>query len=418
MAAAAATEQAKLKKRLELILKRPENQICCDCGRRGPRWASANLGNFFCIECSGIHRNLGVHISFVRSVNLDTWTEKQVQFMEQWGNARANAYYEANLPAHVQKPNQNDAVRVVEKFIRDKYEHKKYIAASMPPPVVHKEPEHHGHGHGHGKHHHGHHAHNNSEHHKAPATAAPRQTLAPVSVAVPVTKPAASEPNLLDFDAPVAPSPSSVFGFASATSAPPVVHSAPSHAGDGFGEFNAAPNHFQPQFSDPFAAPQQQQQTPDMFGGFAGHAPQQQHAPAAPPKPQASADAILSLYATGPGMGGHHMQPPQQQYHHHQQQQQFPHGAYPPQQFAPGGFPPQQFPPHVGYPQQQQYGYGMAQAQHYPPYGGAGGMPMGGQSGYPPMGGAPQGYYPQQSAGWQQAPPAGQSHWQQAPQRF
>jgi hypothetical protein len=45
----------------------------------GPRWASANLGTFFCIECSGIHRNLGVHISFVRSVNLDSWTEKQVQ---------------------------------------------------------------------------------------------------------------------------------------------------------------------------------------------------------------------------------------------------------------------------------------------------------------------------------------------------
>lgn len=45
----------------------------------GPRWASWNLGIFICIRCAGIHRNLGVHISKVKSVNLDQWTQEQVQ---------------------------------------------------------------------------------------------------------------------------------------------------------------------------------------------------------------------------------------------------------------------------------------------------------------------------------------------------
>mmetsp|Transcript_7798 Transcript_7798/g.6969 ORF Transcript_7798/g.6969 Transcript_7798/m.6969 type:complete len:417 (-) Transcript_7798:107-1357(-) len=128
-----AQDQAKLKKRLELLLKLPENLTCADCGKRGPRWASANLGVFFCIECSGIHRNLGVHISFVRSVNLDSWTKAQVDFLEEWGNGRANEYYEANIPPHVTKPRDGDSVRVLEKFIRDKYEHKKYISKTIPP---------------------------------------------------------------------------------------------------------------------------------------------------------------------------------------------------------------------------------------------------------------------------------------------
>ena len=45
----------------------------------GPRWASWNLGVFLCIRCAGIHRNLGVHISRVKSVNLDSWTTEQIE---------------------------------------------------------------------------------------------------------------------------------------------------------------------------------------------------------------------------------------------------------------------------------------------------------------------------------------------------
>ena len=49
-----------------------------DCDSKGPRWASWNLGIFLCIRCAGIHRNLGVHISRVKSVNLDSWKPKEV----------------------------------------------------------------------------------------------------------------------------------------------------------------------------------------------------------------------------------------------------------------------------------------------------------------------------------------------------
>ena len=67
-----------------------------------PRWASWNLGVFICIRCSGIHRGMGTHISKVKSVDLDTWTDEQLQSVLKWGNARANKYWEAKLaPGHV-----------------------------------------------------------------------------------------------------------------------------------------------------------------------------------------------------------------------------------------------------------------------------------------------------------------------------
>ena len=53
-------------------------RYCVDCDSKGPRWASWNLGIFLCIRCAGIHRNLGVHISRVKSVNLDSWKPKEV----------------------------------------------------------------------------------------------------------------------------------------------------------------------------------------------------------------------------------------------------------------------------------------------------------------------------------------------------
>merc|ERR1719149_512013 len=57
------------------------NGKCVDCGANSPLWASLSYGTYFCLECSGVHRNLGVHISFVRSLNMDSWSEQQQQRM-------------------------------------------------------------------------------------------------------------------------------------------------------------------------------------------------------------------------------------------------------------------------------------------------------------------------------------------------
>ncbi|XP_075985209.1 stromal membrane-associated protein 2-like [Anticarsia gemmatalis] len=117
------------------MLKDEDNKYCVDCDAKGPRWASWNLGIFLCIRCAGIHRNLGVHISKVKSVNLDSWTPEQVVSLQQMGNSRARAVYEANLPDSFRRP-QNDSS--LEAFIRAKYEQKKYIAKEWVPPPTPK----------------------------------------------------------------------------------------------------------------------------------------------------------------------------------------------------------------------------------------------------------------------------------------
>ena len=112
---------AKVKKILDECLKQPDNKTCSECGMKQPRWASTNLGIFMCIRCSGIHRNLGVHISKVKSVSLDTWPLEQAEFMATMGNEKSNAIYEHSMPSN-RKPNENDAIHLIEQFIRDKYD--------------------------------------------------------------------------------------------------------------------------------------------------------------------------------------------------------------------------------------------------------------------------------------------------------
>ncbi|KAL9403577.1 hypothetical protein Peur_000549 [Populus x canadensis] len=117
---------ARHRKILEGLLKLPENRECADCKAKGPRWASVNLGIFICMQCSGIHRSLGVHISKVRSATLDTWLPEQVAFIQSMGNERANSYWEADLPPNYDRVG-------IENFIRAKYEEKRWVSKDGKP---------------------------------------------------------------------------------------------------------------------------------------------------------------------------------------------------------------------------------------------------------------------------------------------
>ncbi|XP_029030929.1 stromal membrane-associated protein 1 isoform X3 [Betta splendens] len=123
---------------LSKLLREEDNKYCADCEAKGPRWASWNLGVFMCIRCAGIHRNLGVHISRVKSVNLDQWTSEQIQSMVDMGNSRARQLYETHLPENFRRPQTDQAVEV---FIRDKYERKKYYNKEVVATTPQKSPE-------------------------------------------------------------------------------------------------------------------------------------------------------------------------------------------------------------------------------------------------------------------------------------
>ncbi|XP_062944342.1 arf-GAP with GTPase, ANK repeat and PH domain-containing protein 1 isoform X6 [Cynocephalus volans] len=103
------------------------NSHCVDCETQNPNWASLNLGALMCIECSGIHRNLGTHLSRVRSLDLDDWPIELIKVMSSIGNELANSVWEESSQGRT-KPSVDSTREEKERWIRAKYEQKLFLA--------------------------------------------------------------------------------------------------------------------------------------------------------------------------------------------------------------------------------------------------------------------------------------------------
>ncbi|XP_029357925.1 arf-GAP with SH3 domain, ANK repeat and PH domain-containing protein 2 [Echeneis naucrates] len=118
------------------IRRMPGNNNCCDCGAPDPGWLSTNLGILTCIECSGIHREMGVHVSRIQSLSLDSLGTSDLLLARNVGNSGFNEILEANLLSPSLKPSQNSHMAERKDFILSKYQDVHFVRRTHSSSVA------------------------------------------------------------------------------------------------------------------------------------------------------------------------------------------------------------------------------------------------------------------------------------------
>ncbi|KAI3630104.1 hypothetical protein MIR68_011539 [Amoeboaphelidium protococcarum] len=134
-------DQSELRARLLNLRSQPGlgNDQCADCGQSDPDWISVNIGAFICVNCCGTHRHLGTHVSRIKSIKLDDWTDQFVEKVElAGGNSAVNDEFLCNLPPYWKRPQVgvNDPAYVREEFIINKYKRRLFHTSSPRPEMV------------------------------------------------------------------------------------------------------------------------------------------------------------------------------------------------------------------------------------------------------------------------------------------
>lgn len=116
------------------LLAKNDNSVCADCKSKGAAWASLDFGVFVCINCSGVHRSFGMHITRIRSTKLDDWIVCDYKVLETVGNQIANMYWEHGLKNKV-TPQSFRSEDERANFIKNKYINKLYVMKGKRDPA-------------------------------------------------------------------------------------------------------------------------------------------------------------------------------------------------------------------------------------------------------------------------------------------